>query len=63
MIFDDSDGQRMGGAYVFPTFVLQLRKTPEKPQQGKLTRPGIEPGPARRETTMLFLDHSGGRGQ
>ena len=35
-------------------------KTPEKPQPGKLTRPGIEPGPAMWEATMLPLDHSGG---
>ena len=33
-------------------------KTPEKPQPGKLTRSGIEPGPAGWETTMLPLDHS-----
>ena len=35
-------------------------KTREKPQPGQLTRPGIEPGPARWETTMLPLYHSGG---
>ena len=38
-----------------------LRKTPEKPQPGKLSRPGIDPGPAKWETTMLLLDHSGGQ--
>ena len=36
-------------------------KTPENPQPGKLTRPGIEPEIVGREETMLPLDHSGGR--
>ena len=35
-------------------------KLPEKPQPGKLTRPGIEPGPAGLEATMLSLGHSDG---
>ena len=47
----------MVGTYVFLTFVLRLMKTPEKTQKGKPTRPAIEPGPARREATMLALDH------
>ena len=34
-----------------------LRK---KPQPGKLTRPRIEPGSARWETSMLPFDHSSG---
>ena len=33
-------------AYVFLTFVLRFRKTRKKPQPGKLTLTGIEPGPA-----------------
>ena len=31
----------------------------EKPQPGKLTLPGIEPGPARWEAKILLLDHRG----
>ena len=61
--FDD-DGQWYPGmivAYVFLIFVLRLRKNPEKTQPGKLTLPGIEPGPAKWEATMLPLDYSAGR--
>ena len=36
-------------------------KTPEKPQPGKMTRPGIEPGSVRLEATMLPFDHGGGQ--
>ena len=60
-IFDDYYVQlypEMVGAYVFLTFVLRLRK---KSQPGKLILPGIELGPARREATMLPLDHSSDR--
>ena len=42
-------------AQVILTFVLWLRKTPEKNQPGKLTRAEIEPRPARREAAMLLL--------
>ena len=34
-------------------------KLGKKPQPGKVTRPGTEPGPARWEATMLPLDHGG----
>ena len=34
------------GAQRFLTFVRQVRKNPEKPHPGNLSRPGIEPGPA-----------------
>ena len=37
-----------------------MRKPPENSQPGKLTRLGIESGPAWWEATMLLLDHSGG---
>ena len=49
------------GVY-FPTFVLRLRENPGKTSTRKLTWPGIEPGPAAWEVTMLLLglDHSGG---
>ena len=36
-------------------------KTPEKPLPGKLTRPGMEPGPVGWEKTMIPLDQSGAR--
>ena len=36
------------------------RKTPQRTSTPKLTRPGIEPGPAAWEVTMLSLYHSGG---
>ena len=42
---DDYDG--------FLTFVLQVRKNPEKPHPGNLSRPGIEPGPAAWQARML----------
>ena len=50
----------MDEAYVIPIFVLKLRKTPEKLEPGIFSRPGIEPGPPRREATMLPLECSGG---
>ena len=41
-------------AYSFLTFVLQVRKNPEKkPHPGNLYRPGIEPGPAAWQVRML----------
>ena len=46
----------------FLTFVLRLKEPPGKTSTRKLTRPGIEPGPAALEVTMLPLDHSGGLG-
>ena len=36
----------------FLTFVLRLRENPGKPSLRKLTRTGIEPGPAAREVTI-----------
>ena len=42
-------------------FVLRLRDNPGKTSSRKLTRPGIEPGPAAWEVTMLPVDHSGGQ--
>ena len=45
----------------FLTFVLWLRETPGKTSTRKLTRPGIEPGPAAWEVTILSLDDSGGQ--
>ena len=45
----------------FPDISLTVKEKPQKkPQPGKLTRPGIELGSARREATMLPLDHIGG---
>ena len=44
----------------FLVFVLQLRENPGKTSTRKLTQPGIEPGPAACEVTMLYLDHSAG---
>ena len=64
IIYDGYGGHwypRIDGAYVFLTFVLQLRKPRKKPQSEKLTRQGIEPGPAESEATMSPLDHSGSR--
>ena len=47
---DDYDGQMIfgdfGGGLKFLKFVLQVRKNPEKPHPGNLSRPRIEPGPA-----------------
>ena len=63
MVLDDYDGQMSPGdecGQNVLTFVLQLRKNPAKTSTRKLTRPGIEPGPAAWEVTMLPLDHSGG---
>ena len=50
----------MDEAYVFLTFVLQLKKTPEEISTRKTDPTGIKPGPARCEATMLPLNHSGG---
>ena len=36
-------------------FVLQVRKNPEKPHPGNLSRPGIEPGPGAWQARMLPL--------
>ena len=44
----------------FLTFLLRLRENPAKTSTRKLTRPGIEPGPAAWEVTISPLDHSGG---
>ena len=46
-----------GWCLSFPDICVTVE---EKPQVGKLTWPGIEPGPARWEVPMLHLDHSGG---
>ena len=60
--FYDYDGQwyRDGWGLSFSDICLTVEE--KNPQPGKLTRPGIEPGPARWEATMLSLDHSGGHG-
>ena len=60
MIYDDYDGQwypGMDGGLRFPDICLTVE---EKPQPGKLTRPGIEPGPGGWEAMMLPLEYSGG---
>ena len=45
----------------FPNICLTVEEKPQKkPQPGKLTELGIEPGPARSEATVLPLDHSDG---
>ena len=45
----------------FPNICLTVDEKPwRKSQPGRLTWPGIEPGPARWEATMLTLGHSGG---
>ena len=65
MTYDENDGQwypGIDGAYVFLTYSYSWGKNPEKPQSGKLIRPGIGPGPAGWEATMLPLDHNGGPG-
>ena len=58
---DDDDGHRGWGLSspdICTTVEEELRKIP---QPGKLTRAGIEPGPASCEATMIPLDHSGGQ--
>ena len=53
MIFYDYDSKWypwIDRDWLFPTFVWQLRK---KPQRGKLAWPGIEPWPARWEAMVL----------
>ena len=46
----------------FPVICLTVEgKLWRKPQPGKLTRPGINPGPARWEGMTLPCDHCGGR--
>ena len=47
-------GDRWGLSVSDMSYVENPRK---KPQPGKLTRPGLEPGSARWEATMLPLDH------
>ena len=48
-----------GWSLSFPDICLTVEeKFRKKLQLGKLTRPGIEPGRARWEATMLPLDHS-----
>ena len=55
--FDHITGDEYGPNFL--TFVLRLRENPEKKTSTrKLTRPGIEPGSAAWELTMLSLDHS-----
>ena len=51
-------GDRLGLRFSDICLTLE-EKFRKNPQQGKLTRPGIEPGPARWEATILPLDHSG----
>ena len=55
MISGDGYGQS------FPDIRLMVEeKLQEKPQPGKLTRPGIKPRSAKWDETMSPLDHSGG---
>ena len=60
MIYDDYDYDSWGwmGSKFSRHLSYSWGKTPEKPQSGKLSRPGIESGPVRWETTMLPLNHS-----
>ena len=52
-----------GSGLSFPDICPAVEEKPwKKPQPEKLTQPGIKPGSARREATMLPLDHSGGLG-
>ena len=44
----------------FLKFVLRLRENPGKTSTRKLTRSGIEPGPASLEVMMLLVDHRDG---
>ena len=48
-------GNEWGSSFADFFFTIE-----EKPQPGKLTRPEIEPGPARWQASMLSLDLSGG---
>ena len=60
IIYDDYEGKWYPGIdEVSWHLSYSLGKTPEKPQPGRMTRQGIEPGPAGWEATMLPLDHSG----
>ena len=55
---DDDDGQMIFvdlGGLKFPDICLTGEKNPEKTHPGKLSRPGIEPGPAAWQTRMLPL--------
>ena len=59
-VWNDFDCQwypEMDGGLSFPFICLTVE---EKLKPGKLTRLGIEPGPAKWEATMLLLDHSDG---
>ena len=50
-----------GCSLSFPDICLTVEEKPRKnPQPRKLTRPWIEPAPARWEAMMLPLNHSGG---
>ena len=49
-----------GWGLSFPDICVTVEEKPQKKQRGKLARPGVEPGTARWEATMLPLDHSGG---
>ena len=61
MIMMANDIRRIWGPR-FPDICHSWGKPPKKPQPGKLTLPGIEPGPAGWEVMMLPLDYSGGQG-
>ena len=54
MIFGDLRGLQ------FLTFVLQVRKNPEKPHPGNMSRPRIEPGPLCDRHACYPLLHGGG---
>ena len=55
MITGDECGQ------TFLIFVLRLRENSGKNLNQEIHQPGIEPGPAAWEVTMLPIDHSGAR--
>ena len=61
---DDDDGQMIFGdleAESFLTFVLQVRKKPEKnPTQEACPDRGSNPGPLRDKRVCYHLLHSGG---
>ena len=57
MVFDNDE--QMISRPKFPDICSTVEENPGKTSTRKLTRPGIEPGPAGREATLI-TDHSGG---
>ena len=65
-MMSDNDGQMifgdLGGLRLHPTFVLQVRKNPEKkPHQETCPERGLNPDPLRDRRACCRLAHSGGR--